>query len=131
MDDSVILCEGCGFGYEMNGPMEEAVTAWNLRADLPDEKYVSGKPISEAVKMGCDGLLGPTVKIFAMELRRLRPPTPKLELPQEVKNVMESARIEADFRARHGKTKDAAIDGLWDYILTLDAFIRRIAGEGA
>ena len=32
---------------------------------------IEGKPISAAVQMGCDGLLGPTVKIFAVELRRL------------------------------------------------------------
>ncbi len=66
-----ILCSGCGFAYDMNGPAKEAIEAWNKRPSFPS---ILGKPVSEAVKIGCEGLLGPTVKIFAMELQRRAAP---------------------------------------------------------
>ena len=46
----------------------------------------SGFP-SEAVKMGCDGLLGPTVKIFATELRRAIAPSLLRELIERLRKA--------------------------------------------
>ena len=78
----------------------------------------SGFP-SEAVKMGCEGLLGPTVKIFATELRRAIAPSLLRELIERVR-AMEKAW--SDMR-QHGSDGDEAVECCEKHYDAMDAAV--------
>ena len=109
-----ILCSGCGFGYDMNGPTNEAVAAWNTRA-LSDEEAVVRNLAN----------LDPVVGPFRFQEPRKNP------LDFDEKQVRTSRRICGLCRRRsadNGENVTHTPECPW---LHAKAFIRRIAGEEA
>lgn len=70
------------------------------------------------------------------EAMNRRAPSPKLELPQEVRDLAEAAELYAndnncfDNNECYGECVQSAEDGLHDAARKYAAFIRRIAGKG-